>query len=178
MNKTEVEEPPNRLLTLEFAIMDLAWNSVQNLRSIIEAACNQTLIHLSIQHIPCEISIALTDNAHMRALNSQFRNQDKPTNVLSFPAMELHYDNFRDQLMALEECYLGDIALSYETITKEAISQSKNFAAHLTHLVIHSILHLLGYDHEVNEDAIIMEALEVEILQCLAINNPYQLKGV
>ncbi len=105
------------------------------------------------------LAVLLTDDAEMRALNAQWRGQDKATNVLSFSAPE----GFG----------LGDIALGYETVAREAAAQGKPFAAHAAHLLVHGFLHLLGYDHEDDGDAEEMEARERAILETLGIADPY-----
>jgi probable rRNA maturation factor len=115
------------------------------------------------ERVAPECAVLLTDNEAMRALNAQWRNQDKPTNVLSFPAPE----GFG----------LGDIALGYEVVAAEAIAQGKTFRAHAGHLLVHGFLHLLGYDHLEAQDAEAMEARERAILAQLAIADPYEAVG-
>lgn len=110
------------------------------------------------------LTILLTTDVEMQALNKQYRGKDKPTNVLSFP------DGEADETGAV---HLGDIALAYETIAREATEQQKTFKAHLTHLVIHGVLHLLGYDHEHPSEAKAMESLEIKLLTAMGIANPY-----
>ncbi len=107
-----------------------------------------------------ELSIVLADNGFVQKLNKEWRGKDKPTNVLSFPQDE--------------PTMLGDIILAYETVKAEADAQNKRFEDHTTHLIAHGLLHLLGHDHEEDEEAEIMEALEIEILDALNIKNPYE----
>lgn len=116
-----------------------------------------------------EVSVALTDDAELQALNKAWRGKDRPTNVLSFPAEmpDLPPD-------ALETTPLGDIALAAETVQREAREQHKSFDDHLTHLAVHGLLHLLGYDHETTAGATEMEALEVEILARMGVADPYR----
>jgi probable rRNA maturation factor len=104
-------------------------------------------------------AVLLTNAAEMQALNAQWRDQDKPTNVLSFPAP----DGFG----------LGDIALGYEVVAEEAATQGKSFTAHATHLLVHGFLHLLGYDHMAEDEAEAMEARERVILAQLGVDDPY-----
>ncbi|MCL1902040.1 MAG: apolipoprotein N-acyltransferase [Alphaproteobacteria bacterium] len=104
-----------------------------------------------------EISIVLTDDSEIKKLNKKYRGKDAPTNVLSFETGDSEL--------------LGDVFISFDTVTKE--SEEKTFANHATHLVVHGILHLLGYDHMNDADADIMEELEVKILKKLGIDNPY-----
>jgi probable rRNA maturation factor len=107
----------------------------------------------------CEISVVLTDDAHIQVLNRDYRGKNKATNVLSFPQ--------DDPQM------LGDIIIAYETIIREAKEQNKIFEHHLMHMLVHGCLHLLGYDHETDSEAEEMEALEIEILSGLSVKNPY-----
>lgn len=115
---------------------------------------------------PAEVSILLTDDAEVRRLNRDFRGQDKPTNVLSFPS------GLAPGLGAAD--MLGDIVLAFETVAGEAVRDGKTLDAHLRHLVVHGMLHLLGYDHETDEDAAVMEEREVAILAGMGIADPYR----
>ena len=107
------------------------------------------------------LSLLLTHDAAIRDLNRRFRGQDKPTNVLSFPALPN------------PEQHLGDVALAYETCAREAAEQGKTLAAHLQHLVAHGVLHLLGYDHMTDPEADEMEGLERVVLASLGVSDPY-----
>jgi probable rRNA maturation factor len=111
-------------------------------------------------------SVTFTNDAQIQHLNKTYRHQDKPTNVLSFPSLE--------QSLFQEEEELGDIFLAFETIEHEAHNQNKALNDHTLHLIIHGILHLLGYDHEQENEALEMETLEIEILKKLNIDNPYK----
>jgi probable rRNA maturation factor len=104
-------------------------------------------------------TILLTTDKKLRALNAGFRGKDKPTNVLSFPSGD--------------PAYLGDIAIAYGVAAREAKAEGKPFADHASHLAVHGVLHLLGFDHERPRDAKLMEPLEIEILATLKIPNPY-----
>lgn len=117
-----------------------------------------------------EISILLADAERMQDLNKQFRQKDKPTNVLSFP-FEDDEDIDEDEEGSL---YLGDVAFGYSIIEQESKEKSISFLNHFIHLIVHSTLHLLGYDHEDEEDAYEMEDLEIEILSTFNIKNPYE----
>lgn len=114
-----------------------------------------------------EATILLTDDARIRDLNARFRNQDKPTNVLSFASEDEEPDAESGAF------YLGDIAISYETVRREAEDSGKSLRAHLTHLIVHGVLHLAGFDHENDAEADEMEAQEIEILLGLGIVDPY-----
>lgn len=117
-------------------------------------------------------SLLFTSDAEIHALNRDWRQRDKPTNVLSFPMLE------RDDLLALDREgppeLLGDIALAYETCTREAAEKGVPLEDHATHLIVHGLLHLAGYDHELSEqDAEDMEALETKALAICGIADPY-----
>ena len=116
-----------------------------------------------------ELAVMLTDDAGIRTLNSNWRGIDKPTNVLSFPALQPTGAGGPDDAPRM----LGDIAIAYETTRKEADDEQKPFDHHLSHLAVHGFLHLMGYDHETDDDAEAMEGLEQEILAQLGIPNPY-----
>lgn len=113
----------------------------------------------------CEISIALADDAMVRRLNRDYRGKDRTTNVLSFPAGDPGAPG-RPRL-------IGDIVVALETVEAEARVAGKPIGDHMAHLVVHGVLHLLGYDHETEAEAAAMEALEIGILAGLGIDNPY-----
>ena len=108
------------------------------------------------------LSVLLADDEAVRELNREWRRKDQPTNVLSFPAP------------ATAAPHLGDVALAYETCAREAAEQGKALADHLTHLVAHGVLHLLGWDHQTDAEADQMEALERDILARLGVPDPYR----
>ncbi len=116
--------------------------------------------------MPPELSLVFTDDASMRAINAEWRNQDKPTNVLSFPA-------FPVKPGAMPGPMLGDIIVARETLEREAVELEKSFDAHLTHLLVHGFLHLFGYDHMQDDEAERMESLETRILARLGLSDPY-----
>jgi probable rRNA maturation factor len=116
-----------------------------------------------------ELAVMLTDDAGIRTLNSNWRGIDKPTNVLSFPALQPTGRGGPDDAPRM----LGDIAIAYETTRREADDEQKPFDHHLSHLAVHGFLHLIGYDHEKDADAEAMEAIEQEILAQLGIPDPY-----
>lgn len=118
-----------------------------------------------------EVSVLLTNDAHMSRLNLQYRQKASSTNVLSFPA-DL------SAAPASEPRLLGDIVLAHETVVAEAAAQGKATADHVTHLLVHGALHLLGLDHQSDADAEAMEALEVGVLSDLGIADPYRMTGL
>ncbi|MES2783632.1 MAG: rRNA maturation RNase YbeY [Pseudomonadota bacterium] len=124
--------------------------------------------------VPVSVSVKLSDNAEVHALNREWRDKDKPTNVLSFPMLD---DEEIDALLAgtyqAPEIMLGDIILAFETCASEAEEKNISVAHHATHLVIHGMLHLLGHDHIEDEEAESMEALEVKALASMGLHNPY-----
>ena len=111
-----------------------------------------------------ELSIVLTDDAEQQELNRDWRGIDKPTNVLSFPQIEP---------FGAVTGIIGDIVLARETLEREAADLDKPFAHHFTHLVVHGFLHILGYDHIDEADALQMEGLEIQILGTLGVPDPY-----
>ncbi len=126
---------------------------------------------------PVEISILLANDGAVRKLNATYRNQDKATNVLSFPA----FPDARSRAQAARRLprgvapALGDIAVAFGVLARESRTEHKTLKAHLSHLVVHGVLHLLGYDHEHDADAATMERLEKKILARLGITDPYAL---
>ena len=122
------------------------------------------------KNISLEVSISLVLDREMQKLNYTFRSKNKPTNVLSFPAVDAMS---LKKLSKIDYLFLGDIIIAFETVKKESLTQKKSFEDHLTHLILHSILHLIGFDHEDDKMAEIMEKLEIKILKKLKIKNPY-----
>ena len=116
---------------------------------------------------PCEATIVLTDDAEMRALNRSWRGKDSSTNVLSFPA------GYSPGSIAGEARLLGDVVLAAETVLAESADRDIPAADHAAHLVVHGMLHLLGFDHEGDEEAEAMEALEIKVLSTIGIADPY-----
>lgn len=142
---------------IEIEVEAEAWTGVlPDVETIVERAAQAAL-----GAVEGDIVVLLTDDAAVRALNGRFRNKDRPTNVLSFPAPE----------NALP--HLGDIVLAYGVCATEAEAQGKTLADHLSHLVVHGVLHVLGRDHEDDAEAEEMEAEEREILAQIGVADPY-----
>lgn len=128
-----------------------------------------------------ELSLVLGDDALLRRLNRDFRGKDKPTNVLSFPALDpaqhgerAHGAVRKSTREAPPVAAVGDVAIAYETTAYEAREQGKTLAAHLSHLVVHGVLHLLGYDHLSKDQAKEMETLETAVLAQFGMSDPYR----
>ena len=146
---------------------DTDFNAVTIAERVISTALHYANLPESAAQKRIEISIALVSDESIRQLNREFRNKDKPTNVLSFEfegGASLH---------EMSEYPLGDIVIAYETIEREAIEQEKSFESHYTHMILHGFLHLLGYDHIKDDEAEAMEAKEIEILREIGVENPY-----
>ncbi len=152
-------------MPLNIVIEDEVWKTVRGLKSLTEKAVDAALTAAAKNK---EISILFADNATLKNLNKDWRGKNKPTNVLSFPSSkELKLP--RGQIKPL-----GDIALAFETVAKEAEASGKSLKDHTTHLIVHGVLHLLGYDHIDDADAAKMEAKEIRILKKLGLADPYQ----
>jgi len=115
---------------------------------------------------PVELSLVFTDDEAIREINAEWRDKDKATNVLSFPAYPLEPGGMPGPM-------LGDIVIAHETVEREALDLEKSFEDHLTHLLVHGFLHLFGYDHLDTEEAEEMEGLETRILAKLGLSDPY-----
>ncbi len=148
------------------AIAAGAWAPPEKLEPLVGAAAGAVIAELDLRSGASEVGVTFTDDESIRALNRQWRGQDKPTNVLSFPAFP---DPAPDRIPPM----LGDIVLAFETLRREAALDEKPFDHHLTHLLVHGLLHLLGYDHETDDDADHMEAAERRVLARLGIADPY-----
>ena len=141
-------------------------------------AFTAVLDDLSLSHLDCEVSLLGCGDAKILELNAQHRQKSQATNVLSWPAVDLASlddgaEPHKPEPDAFGMARLGDIAISYETCLREAKAAQKPLRDHVMHLLIHGLLHLLGYDHERDRDAALMEATEVRILGKLGIPDPY-----
>jgi probable rRNA maturation factor len=132
-------------------------------RSVLQSAMDPSIVRPG-----AELTIVLADNATVRRLNRQYRGIDKPTNVLSFDGTD-----DRRSLPRGASSILGDVVLARQTVAKEAGEQGKSVADHAVHLVVHGVLHLLGYDHQAAKEADLMESIENEVLGRLGVANPY-----
>lgn len=164
---------PANAVTIDINILAGDWEAPQiDLETLIHSSIIATIaaadLYEEIQNRALEVSVVLTDDKTIQTLNATYRNIDKPTNVLSFAALDSD-----DPLPPEGPVHLGDIILALETLQHESETMEKPLKNHLTHLVIHGMLHLLGYDHIEEEEANIMESLEISILSDFGIENPY-----
>jgi probable rRNA maturation factor len=154
----------------EVLVVADCWNAEADAEAIIHRAIAAAALMVDADTGDAELAVMLTDDAGIRTLNKNWRGIDKPTNVLSFPALQPPEGAPEPDDMPR---MLGDIAIAYETTRREADDEEKPFAHHLSHLAVHGFLHLVGYDHEQDGEAEAMEALEREILSQLGIPDPY-----
>jgi probable rRNA maturation factor len=145
------------------------WQAEPGAEAVIQRAIATAAELVDADVGEAELAVMLTDDAGIRTLNSNWRGIDKPTNVLSFPALQPEGARKPGDAPPM----LGDIAIAYETMRREADEEDKPFDHHLSHLAVHGFLHLVGYDHENDADAETMESLETEILSQLGIPDPY-----
>ena len=143
-------------------LVDNKFNISKDLILSLKNAANLTLSEESIDE--SVVNLKIIDNFEMQELNKEFRNKDKTTNVLSFTNNDLSKEITKN---------IGDIAISYEFVLDEAKEHGKSFSDHIIHMLVHGIYHILGYDHEDDASAEIMESKEIQILAKLKINNPY-----
>ena len=153
----------------EVLVVADGWQSEPDAEAVIQRAIAAAAEIADADTGEAELAVMLTDDSGIRTLNRNWRGIDKPTNVLSFPALPPTGPAGPDDPPRM----LGDIAIAFETTRAEADDEQKPFDHHLGHLAVHGFLHLIGYDHEEDDDAEAMEALETEILAQLGIPDPY-----
>ncbi len=158
---------------------DPRW-AAAGLEALAETSARAVLRHVALEDAAFEIAVLGCDDARIAVLNADFRGKPTATNVLSWPSEDLSADEPGGAPETAlpdsedEPHHLGDLALAYDTCAREAADQFKRFDAHVTHLLVHGVLHLLGYDHIRDEDATLMEGMECEILGKLGLPNPYR----
>ena len=160
---------PFALPITEVLVVADDWQAEPDAEAVIHRAIAAAAQFVNADIGEAELAVMLTDDSGIRTLNNNWRGIDKPTNVLSFPALPPSGPSGPDDAPRM----LGDIAIAYQTMRREADDEQKPFDHHLSHLAIHGFLHLIGYDHEQDDDAETMEALEQEILAQLGIADPY-----
>jgi probable rRNA maturation factor len=147
-------------LEVSFVLQSKEWRKhLPKIRTLSRAVLSSVLAHEQLASGTYAVSVVFADDAFVKDLNHTYRGKNKPTNILSFESDE--------------EGYLGDMILAFETILREAEEQGKTFSHHLTHLLVHGLLHLLGHDHEEDAAAEVMENKEIAILKGMGIKNPY-----
>jgi probable rRNA maturation factor len=161
----------SRLVPVKFelyaALESEAWGDEGRLVALSQRIFNAAAKELGLQgRSSIEISLLFADDARVQPLNRDWRSMDKPTNVLSFPSVDLEPGDVLPPV-------LGDIILAYETVAREAAEEGKPFDNHVSHLLLHGFLHLLGYDHQAEAKALEMEGIETRVLASLAIPDPY-----
>ena len=161
-------------MSVDLIIEDARWKTL-NLLQVANAAFKETLSQLNLRSENFICCILACSSKKIKSLNAQFRGKNNSTNVLSFPATPEIYEvrsisNLEPDVNLFE---LGDIAIAYEVCKKEAHISKIAFEHHVYHLITHSVLHLLGYDHEEEKNAAEMEKIEVQVLANLGISNPY-----
>jgi probable rRNA maturation factor len=160
-------------LEIQLSVEITGWPDEETLEDFAHRVLEHTAGHLAdkasqpFPDMPVEISLVFTGDDDIRTVNEAWRGQDKPTNVLSFPAFPLLPGGQPGPM-------LGDIVLAEETLRREALDLGIPFDDHLTHLLVHGFLHLFGYDHMTEEEAAVMEGLETRILAELGLADPYR----
>jgi probable rRNA maturation factor len=155
-------------MNVSIEVEDQAWLALSGLETYARAAVEAALASTGSRGTNCDVAVLFTDDDEIAAINAEWRGLNKPTNVLSFPTpadLPIPQGEARP---------LGDIVLAHGVIASEAGEQGKTLRDHTVHLIVHGTLHLLGFDHETNDDALEMEALETSILKGLGISDPYE----
>lgn len=167
MNTQEkVSENAAADIQIDIQIADKRWGNEETLREMLFNALEAALIAAKPSVLAqSEVSFLFTDDAAIKKLNSEWRGKDKPTNVLSFPGTDTDEDFFGP--------LLGDVVLAYDTVAHEAEQIGIDFRDHMSHLTIHGLLHLFGYDHEEDDEANLMESLEIAALASIGVQDPY-----
>lgn len=164
------------LLNVDICVNADVWNDQLNMleNKINLIACYVVeSLNLGSYSDVIEVAVILTDDREITELNHKYLGKNKPTNVLSFPACDMDIRCIPDVKKA-NILLLGDILLAYETIEKEAIEKNILFINHFTHLLVHGILHLVGFDHQTDKEAEQMENLEIAILSHFGVESPYE----
>lgn len=172
MNSVDQENQDNDH-EIDLSIQDPAWEELSGMAALALSAAETTL-RMAVLPRKCEgrcleLSLVLANDDLIRVLNHEYRGKDSPTNVLSFAALD------EETMPEIEDgpLSLGDVILAYQTIEREAAEQDKFIQDHAAHMIVHGVLHLLGYDHEEDNEANVMESTEIRILEKLGIQNPY-----
>jgi probable rRNA maturation factor len=160
-------EGRRQLFPIDILVEGGVWPRRSRLRKLATHAIGAALLQSGVDvAADSELSIVFTGDDHIQDLNRMFRGKDKPTNVLSFPAAPAFGGEGAPSP-------LGDLVIAQETVAREAVDQGLTFDDHLTHMIVHGFLHLLGYDHENDAEAVVMERLETAILAGIGVADPY-----
>jgi probable rRNA maturation factor len=159
------------LADFDILIEDDRWPGALDDSAALALACRRAALAFE-PRLAAGATLLLADDATLRDLNLRFRGKDQPTNVLSFPAFPA-FPALQPGQAGGDPGFLGDIAIAYETCEREAGALSIAFRDHLAHLIVHGLLHLVGYDHETDDDADRMEQLETRILAAIGAADPY-----
>lgn len=163
---------------VDIIIEDERWQDL--LPALAETAAQAVLTDQGLDPAAFEVSLLGCDDARIAVLNAEFRGKPAPTNVLSWPAQDLAPEaegarpDLPEPFLPDERELLGDIAIAWETCAREAEEQGKSLHDHVLHLIVHGVLHLLGYDHIREGDAALMEGTEVRVLDRMGISDPYK----
>lgn len=163
----------NRTIDIDVSVSEPEWN--ESFLELEELGKRAVSIALEVAMLPkmvrerdLEVSVVLANDDLLQVLNREYRDMDKPTNVLTFATLDSDDPPPPDGPFPL-----GDVILSYQTIDRESAEQGKFFRDHFVHMIVHGTLHLVGYDHMTEDEANIMETLEIRILERMHIQNPY-----
>jgi probable rRNA maturation factor len=170
-------------INIDLEYISKKWRNIENIDDFLIETINKILINSPLKNFLkkgflIELSIILCNNLQIKRINKKFRKIDKPTNILSFANLDeinIQKNGLNKTIGRSQFIFLGELILSYEYIQNELRFNHKNFFHHLTHLLTHGILHLIGFDHEDQNMANKMENLEIKILKKLNINNPYKI---
>ncbi len=159
--------------SVDIVIEDARWDAL-DLQALAERAFSTSMTYLDLPGFGC--CVMACDDGRIATLNAEFRGKPTPTNVLSWPSEDRSAEAEGDRPEPPDAAFdpeLGDIAISYDTCAREASEAGKSMKDHVTHLLVHGILHLLGYDHVLEGDADLMESTEVHILAQMGLSDPY-----
>jgi probable rRNA maturation factor len=163
-------------MPIEVVLEDAGWKKV-DIVGLASGAFHSVMEHFDLDPEICEVEILACNDERIAALNFGFRGIEKSTNVLSWPSVDRSAEcegQYPPKSSPDHDGFMGDIAISYDTCLSEATEAGKNINHHVSHLMVHAVLHLMGFDHENDKDAVLMETIEVEILGKMGIDSPYE----